>query len=142
VDAAGDQHDFTRFAKSLLPSHQKRYAGVVLDVYSDYLLILVWDQVMEEPLPSVLSDIHDLLRTPLLPLPPTAARTASALLNYRILESYADADNLPGMVDRIGTRLRRPVSLSSLLFSLQRHEPELLDRFIDYYADMQQVANP
>jgi acyl carrier protein phosphodiesterase len=140
VDASGDRHEFIRLAKSFVPSHQKRYVGIVLDIYSDHLLIRLWEDIMDSPFQDVLHAIHDLLRVPPVPLPPAAARTASALLDYRILESYADADNLPRIVNRIGTRLRKPVELSPVLVHLLRHEHQFLDAFPRYFEDMRKAA--
>jgi len=140
VDAGGDQHAFTRIAKRWLPSHQRRYVGIVLDVYTDYLLTQCWEDLMDKPFRVVVGDIHGVLQNPPEDLPRSAERFASALLDYSLLESYQDPFQLPEILDRIGSRLRRPVRLSEIVEVLHQHEDELLDLFPGYFQDMKKLA--
>lgn len=141
VDAQSDQHVFTATAKARVPKEHRRYVGIVLDVYTDYLLTVLWDDLMDDPHRKVIHSIHTALKQPDTLLPRPAERYASALVTYNILTAYGNADELPDILDRIGSRLRRPVTLSAIFRNLQPHEPELLSLFPGYFRDMQQIVN-
>ena len=140
VDARSEQHVFTSTAKARVQREHRRYVGIVLDVYTDYLLTVLWDDLMDDPRRQVIQDVHTLLEQPDIPLPRPAERVASALVTYNILEAYGDPDELPEIMDRIGSRLRRPVALSEVFREIQPHESELLDLFPEYFRDMQRIA--
>jgi len=136
IDAVGDRHSFTHAAKALLPASERRYGGIVLDLYSDLLLHANWTRVMPADLDRFIDHAHALLTDPPVPLPPNAARHARIVVDHGLLMAYADPDELGAILDRIGRRLRRPVRLSPLLHKLLRRETWFHDAFPAYFEDM------
>jgi acyl carrier protein phosphodiesterase len=140
IDASGDRHSFTRFAKSTLPERHRRFAGVVLDVYSDHLLLNAWEDLVEAPLQSTLDCFYGCLEELPENAPASASRTAGVMVSYRLLEATGDPRNLSEILRRIGTRLRRPPPFQEVLERFQEQEEGFQKRFSDYFRDMQREA--
>lgn len=141
VDAAGESHSALRSVKELLPGKEKRFGGILYDLYGDYLLHRNWDRLIALPWKDAVTGIEDLLSSPPLPLPERAAGYADYLLRYRILQAYEQAEQLPDIFDRVGRRFRRPVALADMLKRLREHEPRFLREFPGYFEDMRKESD-
>ncbi|WFB36610.1 ACP phosphodiesterase [Kiritimatiellota bacterium B12222] len=141
VDAAGETHPFLSFAKQLLPPKDRRYGGIVLDLYGDYLLFRCWDKLISDSWESVYAQITNFLQSPPAPFPHQAENYAHFLLQYEIFPSYAQSSALPQIFDRVGRRFRNPVCLSRLLYKLQKQEDDFIQRFPDYFNDMKTASD-
>ena len=139
IDAVSDQHEITRYAKSLLPKEHRRMGGIVMDVYADALLADLWNELMDIPLHDFLEDAKQLLLHPREPLPPSAQRYADRLVSYGLLEAYTDAEELPNILDRMGSHLRRPMRLSPLLAILRTKEEAFLTHFASFFPEMKDL---
>ncbi|MDF3130265.1 ACP phosphodiesterase [Kiritimatiellaeota bacterium B1221] len=141
VDAAGENHPALKSVKRLLPEKEKRFGGVLFDLYGDYLLHRNWDQLMDRSWSETVILIERFFASPPLPLPAEAARYAGYLLEYRILQAYEQAEQLPDIFDRVGRRFRKPVPLAAMLKQLRRHEDLFLTEFPDYFKDMKAASD-
>lgn len=136
VDAAGDVHEFTRAAKSLLPVRDRRFGGVVLDLLCDWLLHRNWRTVMAVEQSILLEGYNALLRNPPIPFPPDARRYADLLVEHRLLQAYGDIEEVRDALRRTGRRLKRTVDLSQYLDPLLSREAWLHEAFPGFFADM------
>lgn len=136
VDAAGETHAFLKFAKTLLPPKEKRYGGILVDLYGDYLLFRSWDRLMDSSWEEVYPGLLSFLQTPPDPFPPDAKSYATFLLRRNLLPAYADPDALPEIFDRVGRRFRKPILLSPMLEALRQQEAKFIRDFPSYFTDM------
>lgn len=136
VDAAGETHPMLRTVKALLPERDRRYGGILLDLYGDYLLHCCWDTLMDISWREAYTEIRAFLRGPPWPFPADAAGYASFLLSQDLIPAYADPHALPGIFDRVGRRMRKPVALSPLLQRLRQQEAQFIRDFPEYFAEM------
>lgn len=142
LDAISGQHTLLRMAKDCLAARERRFAGIVLDLYCDTLLMAHWpDLLQEDPDPFFLR-IERVLRVPSCPLPPAAAHFAQRMLDHDLLRAYADVNELPEILDRMGSRLRQPSRLSPLLLRLRQKEDRFLRAFPSFFGDLQQSMFP
>ncbi|HSB98034.1 MAG TPA: ACP phosphodiesterase, partial [Spongiibacteraceae bacterium] len=85
IDAFSDQHATRLQFARLLPTEYRRYAGIVLDVYCDYLLSLHWQSFHDEALADFAERVYALLVQHMARLPPPAERMAQRLIDYDVL---------------------------------------------------------
>ena len=141
VDAAGESHPLLRSVKQRLLPRERRYGGILLDLYGDYLLFRCWEHLLEPTWEEASANINDFLQDPPAPFPPDAARYADFLIRHNLLHAYANADALPEIFDRVGTRFRKPVSLSPLLRTLEPYEAQLIEEFPHYFMEMKMESD-
>ena len=135
ADAFSDRHPFTRNAKSLLPPAQRRYGGLVLDVYCDTLLHQCWDELVPTPKADFIQSAYAMLAAPAEALPERARHFANLVLRHRLLDAYADPAEIQDVLWRMGQRLRRPVDLSALLPAYLAAEADLRQQFPAFFRD-------
>ena len=124
IDAFTDTHPLLIEARGALPAGLRRYAGILMDVYFDHLLIAQWDQWHSEPLPDFADTVHDALARLAPTLPAPAARVASGMAAHKGLMACATHDGMARVLARIGGRLSRPQPLDdSLPHILDAHGP-------------------
>ena len=62
VDSYTDSHAIVRSSKSLVSSHRRRFAGVLIDVFYDHFLVKNWLEYSEIPVPDFSLDVYKLLQ--------------------------------------------------------------------------------
>lgn len=123
IDAFTDSHALVLAAKRELPLQWRRYAGIVLDVYFDHLLIRGWSRWHAEPIEQYVDDAHDCLARIAPQLGEPARSFAARMAAHRALLACATPAGMAGVLARIGTRLSRPVRLEDALpAALAAHE--------------------
>ncbi len=140
VDAIGDQHAFTREAKSFLPPEERRYGGLVLDLLCDWLLHENWEQVCQENKLEVIDSCEVVLNGDRNTWPRSANHLARLVLDHDLLHAYGQLSEIRYAVGRMGTRLRRPVDLHPLLDKFIREERWLHTHFPSYFRDLIRVV--
>jgi acyl carrier protein phosphodiesterase len=136
IDAMTDQHAFGRAARQRLPEAERRYGGIVLDLYCDHLLHLCWDEVMRLDKEHCVDAWMRLLAKPPVGMPRPARQFASIILRYDLLRAYADLDEIADALSRIGRRLRKPHDLAALLAPLVAVQADLVAGFPAYFRDL------
>lgn len=101
----------------------RRYAGIAVDVLFDHLLAQRWAQFHARPLGEVCTSFYCALATHRALLPERAQRFCDLAPAQRWLERYDDPDHMRDVLERIGLRLRRPLSLTPAWAAL-RDQPQ------------------
>lgn len=89
----------------------RRYAGIVVDIAFDHLLAQRWQDFHTQPLPEFCADFYQHLLPHRHRLPERAQQFCDRAPGLGWLESYADPDIMATILNRVGTRFRRPVAL-------------------------------
>jgi acyl carrier protein phosphodiesterase len=136
IDALCDAHNFARTVKSWLPPQSRRYGGIALDVFCDWLLHENWDQLIRIPKTEALTSYHGILIAPQPDWPDDAKHFARILCDHRILEAYANLSEIRYTLSRIGQRLRKPVDLSSYLDIFLKNEAWFHTHFPAFFQEL------
>jgi len=133
IDAFSDQHATRLQFARLLPAEYRRYAGIVLDVYCDYLLSLHWQSFHDEALTHFAARVYALLTQHMVRLPPPAERMAQRLIDYDVLCIYHRWDTVAGALERIGQRFARANPLHRAGLELRQYLPQAEQIFLEFY---------
>ncbi|GAB1620020.1 ACP phosphodiesterase [Agarivorans albus] len=109
----------------------RRYSGIALDVYFDYLLSLHWQRFSTTSRSEFISQCYQELQR--FPLTDKAKHTASHMREYDWLEQYQHQDSVAGTLRAISRRLRRPAKLELLYEDILCHSAELDAAFLALY---------
>ncbi|MFA5632080.1 MAG: ACP phosphodiesterase [Porticoccaceae bacterium] len=111
IDTTTDAHPAFRDALAAMPRPWRRFGGILLDVYFDHLLASDWQHFHRQSLDAFCQEFYRHLAARDEMLPPGARRFCDIAPRVRWLQSYAEPDNIPRMLDNIGQRLRQPMPL-------------------------------
>lgn len=124
IDAFTDTHPTVLRSRSRLQGEQRRFAGIIIDVYYDHLLALDWEQHSPELLESFAHDFYKEAQAQQASLPSEARWVLERMIQEDRLTSYRDVEGvysaLKRLSERISVRLGRSVALESAV-------PQLLD---------------
>lgn len=127
VDAVCDAHPVTRNALAAMPTHQRRYGGIILDLCADHLLARHWEMWRpEEPLATFCQRMAQAVagnRAAFL----AAGLAAPAASRFQaVLEGVANTEGIDRALAHIAGRARHPQALLDATANWQTALP-LLD---------------
>jgi acyl carrier protein phosphodiesterase len=132
IDAFTDSHDIVRRSRARIGDEYRRFSGVLMDVFYDYLLAKHWSEYSRQPLTRFTTEFYAAVSVTNLPLPESARLTLERIIRYDSLGSYRDVHGVDRALRRISTyltsRWRKP-------FALERSIPQLLEHEADFSAD-------
>lgn len=136
IDSYTDQHPAVLAARSHFPEGQRRFAGILLDVYFDHLIARDWPRWHGGDLDRFNRHFYDvLLAQP--ELPERLQRIAPSFVQNDWLGSYRDRDTVDHAVGRIATRLSRNGDrLVQCLPVLREHEDAVVQRFEEFFPEL------
>jgi acyl carrier protein phosphodiesterase len=137
LDAHVDQQPEIQAFLQRFSRPMRRYAGIVADVYYDHLLGCEWHRYYQQPLDSFCQDFYSNLGRYSDNLPAGALVFLRRAPQIGWLQSYAHAEHLPMILQRIGERLRRPVPLQNALPVINQHKSGIALEFHQLYPRLQ-----
>ena len=140
VDAFTDAHPVVLAAKGALPAIWRRYAGILLDVYFDHVLINDWARWHDAPLAAYASDAHASLARIASALPEPARDVCARMAEHAALTTCATPDGVARVLARIGARFKRPQPLADALPALITANDALTDAFEAFFPALRAEA--
>lgn len=143
IDTATDHHPFTVAQRQRFAQGERRYAGIVLDLATDYWLSRNWAFFETRPLDEFVHELHQRLKDEWqtyglnqYPGLDRYQRRLTAMTEQYWLTGYGDRHNIERALSGIEQRLRRSPSLPNLFRQLPEHN----QAFCDFYTDMIRFA--
>jgi acyl carrier protein phosphodiesterase len=140
IDAFTDTHPVLSEARGALPAPLRRYAGILMDVYFDHLLIAQWDEWHTQPLGDFADEVHGALARLAPTLPAPADRVASGMAAHKGLLACATDTGMTRILARIGGRLSRPLALEEALPSVMAAHAPLEAAFRRFFPALKAQA--
>lgn len=137
IDSFTDRHQLVLEAKSLLSKRSRRYAGILLDMYFDHLLIEHWNLFYEDEISTFISHVYDVLGKYEESFPSKAQIFSQRLKEHDLLNSYADIEGIKWALRRIDKRLKKPVGLDEMLNEIVENKEQISKLFIPFYSELQ-----
>ena len=140
VDAFTDSHTVVLAAKGALPTVWRRYAGILLDVYFDHVLINDWARWHDAPLAAYASDAHASLARIAPALSEPARGVCARMGEHAALTTGATPAGMAHVLARIGARLARPQPLADALPTLIAAHDALAEAFESFFPALRAEA--
>lgn len=140
IDALVDSSPQVTGLKPLVEAPLRRYAGILFDVFFDYVLIREWHQYGPAPLDQFKHDIYASLAASEPGMPETTRLASARMRQYDALGSCATHAGCRNTLARISGRLKRPVALEQGVQVLVEHECRIADAFAALFPGLQRSA--
>ncbi|RRV05973.1 DUF479 domain-containing protein [Pseudomonas sp. v388] len=139
IDSFTDSHPLTQRAMARFPQEQRRYAGIMLDVFFDHCLARDWQRHADIPLDSFTRKVYAVLHAEPA-LPERLALVAPRMAAQDWLGSYRDFEVLEQVLAGISRRLSRPEGLAGGMQQLRALYQPLSEDFDEFYPVLQAFA--
>ncbi len=136
IDGFTDRHELVLKAKSLMPKRSRRYAGILLDLYFDHLLIVYWDEFYEHSLENFISFSYDVLQRHEHFFPKKALVFSQRVRSVDLLGTYKNITGIKQALCGVDKRLKRPVGLNHLLDDVLVHKEIIDPLFVCFYKEL------
>lgn len=136
VDRYTDLHDIVRKSKQLISPINKRYAGIIVDVFYDHFLAKNWSDYSSVPLNSFTSNVYQVLQDNYEILPDSLKRVAPTLIAENRLMSYVKISGMSAALKRISERLKRENSLENAVEDLRANYERFEADFGKFFPDL------
>ncbi|MDB5805871.1 MAG: hypothetical protein JWN73_3193 [Betaproteobacteria bacterium] len=140
IDGSTDTHPLVSEMKKLAPPALRRYAGILLDVFFDHVLIAQWPRWSDAPLEDFCAGVCGSLARTAPAMPPPAQRLALRMGEYDILRNCTTRDGVAHVLGRIAGRLSRPVALAEGIVMLDEHHARIEGTFEEFFPQLQALA--
>ena len=141
VDALTDRHPDVVNLKPLFRDNTRRFAGVAIDIYFDYLLCKHWDSFYELPLAVFIEQTYALLDNSRHLVPSETMRFALGRMTKQDwFSAYRDEDMIFKVIERAANRIRYPNMFTESIADIQQNREHLERGFLRLYPELMGLA--
>ncbi|MGD1844507.1 MAG: ACP phosphodiesterase [Salibacteraceae bacterium] len=137
IDAYTDQHPMALRSKKRLQPMLRKYAGVVADIFYDYILARHWSRYHEESLRKYVDRVYAILQHREQDMPYRAQRFLSYLLHYDMLYHYQSAQGIDRVLKGMAQRARFESGMENAVQLLPEHLEGLESDFFEFFPDLE-----
>ena len=135
IDKFTDAHEVVRRSRARVEQEHRRFSGVLVDVFYDYLLATRWDRYSTQPLDEFTSKFYADMQSRALPVPEQAQAMLDRIVRHDLLGSYRTPAGVERSLRRISIML---ASRWQREFALERSVPNLIENEADYARDFEE----
>jgi len=137
IDAFTDTHEIVQLSRSRLDPRFRRFSGVLIDIFYDYLLAQRWNEYSAQPLGEFTSAFYAAVKQRPLALPSEARATLDRIVTHDLLGQYQRLAGVENSLRRVSAyirqRWRRDYALDESVIELERLEHELGTDFAAFF---------
>ena len=141
VDALTDRHPEVVNLKPLFQAHTRRFAGVAIDIYFDYLLCKHWDSFYELPLAEFIKQTYALLDNSRHLVPGETMRFAlERMTTQDWFSAYRDEDMIFKVIERAVSRIRYRNQFIDSIRDIEQNRLVIEEAFLALYPALMTLA--
>lgn len=119
VDAFTDSHPIVRRSVQRIQPPLRRFGGILVDIFYDHFLSRNWHIYSDIPLPVFVAECYAAFDATQTHLPPAVFDQLARIRAGNWLLSYGDTAGLAHTLQRLGSRIRRPVDFAPAMMMLE-----------------------
>jgi acyl carrier protein phosphodiesterase len=121
---------------------RRRYAGILLDIFYDHVLIANWSSYSDEPVERLISRFYRALQERQALLPERVQRMLPHMVRHDWLGSYREFSGIEIAIERVSQRLSRNGNmLRDGIEDLRQHYGSLSAGFQVFFPDLIRFAD-
>ncbi len=137
IDAYTDSHPVVHRSRARLGDEHRRFSGVLVDIFYDYLLARTWNDYVRVSLERYTADFYAAARAREMALPARAQVTLDRILEHDLLGSYRRIEGLERSLCRLSaylsSRWRREFALERSVAVLLADEDMFAADFAEFF---------
>lgn len=136
IDTYTDNHPVVRQGIHRLHKRHGKYAGVVIDIFYDYILANNWSNYGPGTLNEFTQSAYEILEKHLPVMPERLHTIVPRMINDNWLVRYGKEEGIAYTFSRLKRRVSKPEYFEDVLLSLRENEALLTDEFAQFYPDI------
>jgi acyl carrier protein phosphodiesterase len=136
IDHFTDAHPEVVAARRLFEPPLRRYAGILLDVWFDHLLVHAWRRFDAEPLAAFAQRWLALLDRHAPDLPAAERRFMGYMHAHDLPVAYGDATTIADVLHGLSNRLSRPSPIADALPAIEARADAIARHFDAFFPDL------
>ncbi len=136
IDAFTDTHPIFKQSIRRIPESHRRYGGVLVDMFYDHVLAREWSTYSSQPLPEFAAEVYRSFEIFKPQLPPEIWPRLEGMRHVDLLCSYRELPGIAAALDRISSRLRRPIPLAEATVILENHYHAFRTDFEKFFPEL------
>lgn len=136
IDAYTDAHPLILAANRRLYSRHSKYAGVIMDIFCDYLLSVSWQSFSDAPMRDYINDAYGVYRKFGSVMPPSIRNRMEAMVADDWLWKYQHYHGLEKTFFYLKRRVSKPQWIEGALESLRSEEAILQELFDAFFPEL------
>lgn len=140
IDAFTDAHPLVHASRARIDARFRRFSGVLIDIFYDYLLAQSWREHSAQTLDEFTAAFYADVRVRALVLPPDAKATLDRIVTHDLLGQYRRVEGVQNSLRRVSAyisqRWKRDYALESAVGELQAHEQALALDFAAFFPQL------
>ena len=141
IDAFTDQHPLVLRSKARVSDGRRRYAGIMVDMFYDHLLVRHWRRFADQPLALFTAQMYQAVLDQQALMPERARTVLVRMAREDWLGSYADLQNLHLALNNMARRLRPGNRLPGAVAELETHYPHFEADFLRFMPEVSDFAD-
>jgi acyl carrier protein phosphodiesterase len=141
IDAYTDAHPVVRRSRARVATRHRRFSGVLVDVFYDYLLASRWDLYSDVSLAAFTTTFYAQASASRIALPPDARATVDRIIEHDLLGAYRRLEGVEQSLRRLSIglarRWRRDFALDRAVEDLRAHEHAFFADFEEFFPQLQ-----
>jgi acyl carrier protein phosphodiesterase len=142
IDAFTDSHPIVRECINRVPSNFRRFGGVLIDLFFDHFLARDWNLYSSKSLPFFANEIYDSFDGLHHDLPHHVLIFLDKIRAHNVLCTYQNISGIAAALERIDSRLRRPIHLGKAIFVLEQGYAFYYSDFRAFFPELQRHVGP
>ena len=141
IDVFTDGHPIVKRSRARLSPQYRRFSGVLMDVFYDYLLATQWSAYSSITLDEFTTQFYSRATATNIALPDSAQFTLERIIEHDLLGQYRNVDGVRNSLRRLSMQLaarwQRDFNLDASVAELIEHEDALTEDFAEFFPQLQ-----
>jgi len=139
VDRYTDSHPLVLDMKLHFSQRRRRFAGIALDIYFDYLLLTHWELFDKRELDELIAEFYRRMAAGQTLMPgEDMRRVTRRMIDYNWFGCYREIDSIAESLDRVAGRIRFANDFDNAIEDLQRNHESIRDGFLEFYPQLRE----
>lgn len=141
IDRFTDQHLIFKKSKQRISQNNRRYAGVIIDIYYDHFLAKHWLNYSDEDLGLFITGIYQMLEAYKFSLPDKLKNVLPRMIQEDWLGSYRYIKGIEQTFSRLSRRIKRTNNIAFAIDDLINNYPQLEEDFLKFFPQLIEYTN-
>jgi acyl carrier protein phosphodiesterase len=141
IDVFTDAHPIVKRSRARLSAQHRRFSGVIMDVFYDYLLATHWSAYSSITLDEFTTRFYADAAAANIGLPDTAKFTLQRIIEHDLLGQYRSVEGVRNSLRRLSMQLtsrwQREFNLDTSVKELIEYESALSEDFAEFFPQLQ-----